>query len=646
MTAAKNSRILPMRTEGTHHFVDRAYRETGAFQWVRETFANAVEAGATRVEYSIDWQAAESLGVYRRLIADNGKGMTAEELVGFFNTFGGSGKPIGGLHENFGIGAKTSLLPWNRYGLVVISWHDGDASMIWVTQDRETQEYGLKLEKAIDPETGEESLDEVYAPFDDPEHGCNWASVKPDWIDKNGTVIVLLGNEPTQSTVTGDPDRSESDIKGVATYLNRRIWKMPSSISVRALEFHSGDQTRWPRNEAEASSSRSESHGRTSVQWRNIEGAEHYIEYPVDGFSRGKLGCKGTVRLSDDTCIDWYLWSGDRPKVGSYAAESGYIAALYKNELYNIQTHHATFRSFGISEQEVRSRLWLVVRPPLFDETAKLGVYPRQDRNALLLRGGPNAGKELPLTDWGAEFSENMPSEILDAIRAARSTRDGTIEDNTWRDRLADRFGTRWRISKLRAKVGGLFRTSTTDAGSTPNTVVSVKRKKGPSDGGESGGTRGAHNLGTRGGHTPAERVRVSGGIPRFRLVSAGQLGEGMIAAWQPNDPEFPEGAVLINVEHPILQLQVEYWQNQYPEHFADEVGRAVLDVYGEIAVAKVAHSAFLSGLIPSKVIEEKLRSEEALTMALLGLIGEEAVIAPRLGGKFKKQKGQERLER
>ena len=26
--------------------------------------------------------------------------MSADELVGFFNTFGGGGKPIGGVHEN------------------------------------------------------------------------------------------------------------------------------------------------------------------------------------------------------------------------------------------------------------------------------------------------------------------------------------------------------------------------------------------------------------------------------------------------------------------------------------------------------------------------------------------------------------------
>src|SRR6186997_184995 len=138
--------ILPMKTAGTEHVIDRTYREGGTFQWVRETLVNALEAGATRIENGVEWQAVESRSTYRRVIADNGCGMTGMQLVEFFNTFGGGGKPIGGAHENFGVGSKTSLLPWNKYGMVVISWVDGDASMIWVTCDQETGEYGLKLE--------------------------------------------------------------------------------------------------------------------------------------------------------------------------------------------------------------------------------------------------------------------------------------------------------------------------------------------------------------------------------------------------------------------------------------------------------------------------------------------------------------------
>jgi hypothetical protein len=96
---------------------------------------------------------------------------------------------------------------------------------------------------------------------------------------------------------------------------------------------------------------------------------------------------------------------------------------------------------------------------------------------------------------------------------------------------------------------------------------------------------------------------------------------------------------VLLNVEHPVLTAEIEYWQAQYPDHFADDIREDVIDTYGQIAVAKVAHSEHLKGEIPSSVVERELRSEAALTMALLGLIGEEAVIAPRIGGKYRKRR-------
>ena len=129
MASVSGARLVPMKTAGTEHLIERTYREGGTFQWVRETYVNSAEAKATRVDYGIEWQGVENHGVYRRLIADNGRGMTGDELVAFFNTFGGGGKPIGGVHENFGVGAKTSLLPWNRYGMVVISWVDGEPAM-------------------------------------------------------------------------------------------------------------------------------------------------------------------------------------------------------------------------------------------------------------------------------------------------------------------------------------------------------------------------------------------------------------------------------------------------------------------------------------------------------------------------------------
>jgi hypothetical protein len=372
---------------------------------------------------------------------------------------------------------------------------------------------------------------------------------------------------------------------------------------------------------------------------RILQGAKHFIEYPVQR-PDGGLAHSGTVRLSDGTDVHWYLWEGARPQVGSYAAVGGYIATLYKNELYDITSHNSTYRSFGVSEAAVRNRLWILIKPPELDDDGKHGVYPRTDRNALLLKGGPNAGGPLPINEWGNEFADLIPAPIVAAIKAARVGEEGTVTDDAWRERLAERFGSRWRIWKLRARSGGGRLLDPSQDGRTPPASKPTKRKTNPRMAGSvSGGPGGYRNTGSATGSIAAERVKVGGGIPRYRKVGASDLTPGILAAWAAYDPILKEGAVLLNVEHPVIQTEIEYWQSQYPDHYAEPIAREVTDIYGEIAVAKVAHSEHLKGLLPSKMVDDELRSDAALTMALLGLVGEEAVIAPRIGGKFKKRR-------
>jgi hypothetical protein len=634
--------FLPMETTGTQHLVDRTYRESGPYQWARETYMNALEAGATRVEFGIEWQAVANKGVYRRMIADNGSGMDGEQLVEFFNTYGGGGKPIGGLHENFGVGAKTSLLPWNTYGVVVVSWVNGDPSMIWIYRNPETGEYGLKVERAVDQETGEMSLEAVYAPYDDEDHGCDWEAIKPDWIDDRGTVIVLLGHGPADDTITGDPNRDdEGEIKGLSVYLNRRIWEIPSDVALYVDELRTSDRAQWPSSEAVAHGPEPKAGPDRRTNTRRILGAKYFIEYPRVDYKLGKLEAKGSETLADGTEVEWFLWSGKRPQVHSYAAKPGYIAALYKNELYNVTAHHSTYRSFGIVEQSVRQNVWLIVKPPVLGH-GKHGVYPRNDRNALLLKGGPNAGGDLPLNDWAGEFAdEHMPEAIRSAITAARTGTGGTLDDTLWRQRLAERFGARWRIVKLRVRKNGTLPLIPTQAGTRPvvTKIRKAKRAPQPTAPTSGGGQSGAHNTGSRSGGAAGAKTTVGGGIPRYRTVNATEIGEGMLAAWQPHDPIYREGAVLINVDHEVLREQIINWQSQYPDHYAEDIEREVIDTYGQIAVSKVAHSEFLKGIVPTHIVEKELRSETALTMALLGLMAEESVLATRIGGKFSRKR-------
>jgi hypothetical protein len=500
----------------------------------------------------------------------------------------------------------------------------------------------LRLEECDD--TLGPSLEGVYDPYDDREHGCDWASVKPSWIKDHGTVVVLLGNKATDNTAEGDQSRDEADIKGISSFLNRRMWDVSNDAEVYVDELRTNDRSQWPRSEDVAHGPVVNDGPDQRTNYRKIEGAYRYIAYPSSRVSQGQLEAQGTVPLSDGTEIDWYLWKGERPNVHSYAAKTGYIGALYKRELYDVSAHHSTYRLFGITESSVRQQLWLIIRP-LFDPEGKRGVYPRTDRSSLLLLGGPSAGASLPFSDWAAEFSDNMPSEILAALRAARRGGPGTIEDAQWREKLAERFGARWKLARLRLRQGGalLVRRALEGLELLPRIRKKVKRKTRtePSTTTDLAQHRArpTSKFAKLNGTVESDNADVGNGLPDYRPVLQADVGPHILAAWQPNDPDYPHGVVLINREHPVLRSVIEHWQSQYADHQSDSIEKDVIDVYGQVAVSKIAHSESFRSAFAPDVIEKQMRSDYALTMSLLGLMAEDHLISTRVGGKYSKKR-------
>jgi hypothetical protein len=106
---------IASNAEETARAIERDYRMTAAHQWARELLVNSQQAGARKVVFG--FHAASAVrGVWRMQVSDDGCGMDADEIVGFFKSYGASGKAVGGEHDNMGIGAKTSLLPWEPAG--------------------------------------------------------------------------------------------------------------------------------------------------------------------------------------------------------------------------------------------------------------------------------------------------------------------------------------------------------------------------------------------------------------------------------------------------------------------------------------------------------------------------------------------------
>lgn len=622
-------RTRPMAMTGVQHFVNRAYRESTAYQWAREAYINAVEADASTIYFGVEWQAVRSKGVYRRLIADDGASIDPDQLPKFFNTFGGSGKPIGDVHENFGVGFKTSVLPWNPYGVVVIAYKDADASMIWMHRDPETGEYGLKVEEVAD-EDGGITLETVYEPYNDPDHGCDWAEVWP-WPQKErrGVVIVLLGDGPDTDTFLGDMTREEGKIDALPRYFNGRIWDVPDHVDLSALDFKRMDKAEWGTGESQY-----DAQGTRRWQNRKIQGQKYYLEKTEGEVQKGIVSVDG-----GRADIMWYLHPEGTTEWVTVASQTGFVATLYRNELYDRSSNHAAFWPFGITEPAVRKRVALVVVPKEFSKADGFGAYPNSSRSMVLYSDAVTQATTLPIRDWAAEFADKMPEAIIKAIRDHRAKQTGTITDEAWRKKLADRFGNRWRTPRLRLAVDGAIRGVVAQEGGSPHTSrVKRKAKRHQKNGGAGqGGTAGAKTLGRSDAQGGAQfkKTKVAVALPDFAFKAADAFSQGMLALWSPHEPDYPNGCVFINVEHPVIAEEILEWQKQYPQAHADVVREEVCQAYGQVAVAHIAHSEHLKGIITSDTIEQELRSQYSLTMALLGLWPLEAIIRQRLAAKF-----------
>lgn len=610
---------MKVQITGASHFVNRMFEACGTYQWAREFLKNSIEADASQIEFGIEWQAVEKYGVYRRTIIDNGLGMSRDELLKFFSTLGEGAKKIGGVHDNFGVGAKVASLPWNPEGVVVISFKEGRGSMIWIVSDPDSGDYEL-VEFAIG---GDKSC------VVDPQvvEGIDWAAIRPAWLKNHGTIVVLLGNEEYPDTVIGNPHAGEKDIKGLSVYLNSRFWSF-DKIDVKVVELRSEKKSQWPQSAADNDDARRPNN-------RQIMGARYYLT-EVKAPS-GKLAASGSLTVDDTRVpIEWYLWEGDRPAIHSYAKKGGYIAIRYKGELFQVTSSKAHFRWFGIIEGKVQQNATIILEPQHYQpQDRRWGIHPDQSRNRLIFTGNGEKGAEIPVFDWGSEFAENMPAPILDAIRQARGELAGSIEDEDYRKRLQDRFGNRWRIKVLvKAREGENGQPATV----TNEEIDIIEFPKGEKSGrrrrwsrtvkvvGTSVGTRA-----TPGGTDQGVEREAPVDVPRYRFSREDEFEKSWhLALWAPNDPTGP--TVLINVDSPILQEAVEYHQSQYPDVYAEDVAKTVQQVFGEVAACKVAHSQKLVKKMPEEELNRDYRSEQALTLGLMGLMAEESLISQRLG--------------
>lgn len=605
--------MIPIRVseENVAPLINRAYRESDYNQYIRELVQNALEARATRIEIMPEWQAVECLGAWRFMIADNGFGMTADQLERYLGQFGQGGKTIGGAHENFGIGAKSSTLPWNPNGVVIISYTADYpyGAMIWFRYNSELGMYGMR-ELSEDGEA-------VVEPYDDREglSAIDWRTVAPDWVRSGtGTVVILLGGNETANTFWGK--RGNDGLRDVRKYINTRFWEIAEGVAIRVTEANRREPL--PRSYAEA-------FARLGTGWK---ACDTVAAVGAKAFALDEGGASGYVPLRDSTRVHWFLRAQRLGDDGGYRPRRGYVAALYRNELYCTSDVQQTFRAWGIADANVAKRLTLIVEPLLAGDSD--GVFPSQARSTLLMQRG-NGTTELPWDKWREEFRDKLPDEVLAALSDAAKTEDEDDERLLEIDRrLKERYSGE-NIADLKAKKRGSER-------------VRPARGKGPQS---PPGTPGPPkprvirprkiNLGKEPGRTPAEaEEKTESGLPGFTWVGADEMADDecrLAGVWTEPNASNPRGLITANRDFEPIGLLVKELQKLWPAAFAQRVEDTVLRELRTSLIAKVAE--FRGNMTEfdwkGPEIRDALRNPATFTFAMVGFASEQDVIKRQL---------------
>jgi len=644
-----------LRFDGVSYMLDREYRNTPLYQWARELARNGIEANAATIQFGVEWRGVESTGTYRLQYADDGDGMTREQLRDYMGTLGRGSKVVGGAHDNYALGSRMTLLPWNAEGVVVISVRDGDTNMVKMMYDPEASNgegaYVLEEIEWVEDEYLGKST--VYPPYDDDVLKINWADAIPDVITNagHGTTFVLLGRNPNDDTIDGDSARAESLSELTRKYFNARFWDLPDGVSLRAIEFTNRDRSEWPKAETDGK----------KYQWRSVRGARAIIEYTKRGATASNVQAFGSETLADGSKAHWWLRRDPVVDTGGVGTGSGFISVLYRGELYATgyaaaddaegRSGAAMYRQFGMVSDQVRRRVFIVIEPPEYDADAGIaGVAPSTGRADLYWIDDKGSDSVKP-GRFAELFTAAMPDEIQAAIDDAfSSTRTDDSREERLR-RVMDKFGTRWRAPRAFVTPKAPDTTTEPHAGAEREPIDSpgggrrgVKRKRRvtvkrrPGSGGSTGSGSGSGLIET--GESPAKAKSAPVGLPHVQWGSKEDVdSDGMIAVWTDPNPSQPSGLILMDKTHPVILSQISYWQSQYDKVNAKQIEEIVRDSYADVAMAKVSHVHALEGSIFSEGVKREMLSNESLTMSLLGLISEDMYISPRLGALGGKKK-------
>ena len=602
-------RTLPLTVKNTGFLLDRLGRDCAPLQFLRELTQNSLEAimrtpeRSGEIVWDVDWTTYDlsDSPVYRLCVIDNGDGMTGDEMVRYINQLSSSLSDQS-FDGNYGVGAKIAAATRNPAGLIYMSWKSGQGAMIHLWRGPDGQ-YGLRQIERPDGTFGH------FGEIED--------SVKPAQIQDHGTMVVLLGTTEGSDTMSA-PEGAQSPSRWIAKNLNSRYFRVPASITIRAREGWEHPRSDKDRN-----------------LLRTIIGQEQYLsQHSV---------VHGTVCLTSADAHWWILRDdGAASQNSGFIESSGHIAALHKDELYELLSARAgrsRLQQFGVLLGHQRVVIYLEPKP----ESGRLGTNTA--RTQLLIDS-----ETLPWADYAAEFRERMPEEIqamMDEVAAGSTASDHM---DGIRERLKSILHL-FRVSRYRPSQSGEFSIDDPRArGGAPAAREPRAKSAGQNRTGNKGGTAGGiYSVFLKKDGVPGKQVKPDV-FPEVKWVS---IEDG---TRNPGDMEdraacfhLDQNVLQINADFRVFKDMVDFWCAELggKTNFRDIVQEAVRNWFEQALVETVIGVQALKDAKEWSIEEiQRALCEESLTAAVMQRYHINNSVKRDLGSKLGKIEREPRARR
>jgi hypothetical protein len=365
-------------------------------------------------------------------------------------------------------------------------------------------------------------------------------SVKPEFISAHGTKIVLNGHLPDQDTMKAPPEAA-SPSTWIAKYLNSRYFRIPNGITVKARQGWESPRTNKDKN-----------------LLRTITGQHYYLEQHKE--------ISGTVNIAGAR-VHWWILK-DEPAISNnsgFIESSGHVAALYRDELYELLTGRSgqsRLQQFGVVFGYRHVVLYVEPNPGADDR-----LSTNTARTELLINS-----QHLPWAEWAAEFREALPAEIKTHMERIASKASEADHSKSIRDRLKAMLDL-FRISRYKPAANGTLAIGEPEpAGGSGGSRQSTRGTK-PAVGAGVGGGGGRNSGGAVGGvystFLKADGARGSAVLPdMFPKVVWVSVGEG---TREPGEMEDKAARYLkeqhmlkINADFRVFADMIDHWVDSY----------------------------------------------------------------------------------